>query len=370
MPRRHPKNERIKRAYLQWLQTAKGASESTLDQAAAAIDAFATSIGQKDFARFHREWAMKFLRDTTAGINAKTGRPLSKATIRSRLMAVRKFCKWLADQSGYKSRITHADCEYFNPTSNDARIATAHCERPIPTLEQIQHVVAVAPNKTDIQKRDRALIAFTLLTGMRDNAIASLPLGKVDLDRRMVDQDARVVRTKNGKTMTTFFFPVGAEIEAVVTEYIEHLRNRLQFRDADPLFPRTAVAQTQNRSFAAVGLTREYWTSAASIRRIFRERFAAAGLDYFHPHSFRKTLAHLAYELDLGLAEAKAWSQNLGHEKPMTTWTSYGKIDTYRTGELMSKLAQDAASPPVLDSPEDLLNRLTKHLLKKNDESE
>ena len=40
MAKPHPKNERIKRKYLQWLEVAKGASVSTAYQAAAAIAAF------------------------------------------------------------------------------------------------------------------------------------------------------------------------------------------------------------------------------------------------------------------------------------------------------------------------------------------
>ncbi len=36
---------------------------------------------------------------------------------------------------------------------------------------------------TDIEKRNRAVIAFALLTGARDDAIASLSLRHVDLPR-------------------------------------------------------------------------------------------------------------------------------------------------------------------------------------------
>ena len=31
----------------------------------------------------------------------------------------------------------------------------------------------------------------------------------------------------------------------------------------------------------------------------------------------------------------KAWSQNLGHESPLTTFTSYGKVSLHRQGELI-----------------------------------
>ncbi|HBX94081.1 MAG TPA: recombinase XerC, partial [Hyphomonas sp.] len=73
-------------------------------------------------------------------------------------------------------RITHSDCEYFNVTANDRRVATAKRKQNVPSVEQIHHVIAAAPHETAIQKRDRAVIAFTFLTGMRNAAIASLPL--------------------------------------------------------------------------------------------------------------------------------------------------------------------------------------------------
>lgn len=37
-----------------------------------------------------------------------------------------------------------------------------------PTLEQVRHVIASMPEGTDIERRDRALMAFTLMTGARD----------------------------------------------------------------------------------------------------------------------------------------------------------------------------------------------------------
>ncbi|MEP4451557.1 tyrosine-type recombinase/integrase [Hyphomonas sp.] len=363
LAKHHPKNERMKRKYLAWLEEARRRNPATADQAAAAIALFEKSTGWKDFATFRIEQAIKFKRDLNAALHEKTGKPLQKATIRSRLLDVKAFFLWLADQQGYRSAIRYADCEYFNPSANDARVATARRERPVPTLDQIRHVIANAPHTTAIEQRDRALIAWTLLTGMRDSAIASLPIGKVDLERREVDQDARVVKTKNSKTMTTFFFPVGDDVEAVVAEWIAYLKTELHFGDSDPLFPQTEVTLNADGEFSASGLKREFWTSATAIRRIFRERFEAAGLPYFHPHSFRKTLAQLAYRLKLDLESAKAWSQNLGHEKPITTWTSYGKIDDSRTSEILSRLAtRETPSEPTvsLTELEALVERLRK----------
>ena len=47
-----------------------------------------------------------------------------------------------------------------------------------------------------IERRNRALIAFTLLTGARDSAIASMKLKHINLVAACVNQDAREVQTK------------------------------------------------------------------------------------------------------------------------------------------------------------------------------
>ena len=63
-------------------------------------------------------------------------------------------------------------------------------------------------------------------------------------------------------------------------------------------------------------------------------------------------LAHLAYSHCSGPEEFKAWSQNLGHESPLTTFTSYGTVATDRQGELVrsATLNGDYSAPPGLPS--------------------
>ena len=65
----------------------------------------------------------------------------------------------------------------------------------------------------------------------------------------------------------------------------------------------------------------------------------AGGVPYFHPHSLRKTLARLGEEVCKTPEEFKAWSQNLGHEKVLTTLMSYGAVGCDRQGEIIRGLA-------------------------------
>lgn len=337
MRKHHPKNERIKRRYLAYLEEAKRLSPTSVDQAAAAIAQFEATTKWKDFARFHIEQARAFKRELAEQTNASTGRPLAKATIHSRLMALKAFFHWLAEQQGYR-RISYSDADYFNPSANDSRIATARREKPSPSIEHIRHVVNSITIENDIDRRDRALIAFALLSGARDDAIASLALRHLDLARRSVFQDARSVRTKNRKTFTSWFFPVGDDIEKIVADWNDHLRGELLFGPDDPLFPATRVALDGDGHFGPAGLDRAFWKSADAIRRIFRLRFAAAGLPYFNPHSFRTTLVRLGEKVCGTPEEFKAWSQNLGHEQVLTTFTSYGAVAGHRQADILSEL--------------------------------
>jgi hypothetical protein len=106
-----------------YLEEAGRMNASSVDQAAAAIAQFETSTGHRDFGAFHFEHARKFKRVLAEATNPATGNPLAKATIHSRLMAVKAFFIWLAGQPGYRSRLTYSDMDYFNPSNNDSRIA-------------------------------------------------------------------------------------------------------------------------------------------------------------------------------------------------------------------------------------------------------
>ncbi|MEC5383885.1 recombinase family protein, partial [Aurantimonas sp. C2-6-R+9] len=229
--------------------------------------------------------------------------------------------------------------------------------------EGIRRVIDVMPRETETERRDRALIAFTLLTGARDNAIASMSLKHVDLEAKKVFQDARDVRTKNRKTFTTCFFPVGKAVEAVVAGWIEWLRNEKGWRQDDPLFPATKVALGESGGFENAGLDRKHWKDAAAIRRIFRQAFERAGLPYANPHSVRNTLVALGQQRCISAEDFKAWSQNLGHEKVLTTFTSYGAVASHKQAEIFERF-RTCPSPQRSETlPEDaILDRLLERL--------
>jgi site-specific recombinase XerD len=235
MKTHNPQNERIKRAYFTYLAEAKGFSEPTLDGIAKALNRFESYTRFRDFKAFHIEQAKGFKASLAEQMSLRTKDHLSKATLYATLSALKRFFIWLAGQPGYKSRISYSDAEYFNLSANETRIAKAHRDARVPTLEQIQHVIRMMPVGTEIERRDRALIAFTILTGARDRATASIKLKHIDLDQGRIIQDARHVNTKFSKTFTTWFFPVGDDILQIVIDWVNYLRQEKLWGMDDPL---------------------------------------------------------------------------------------------------------------------------------------
>jgi integrase len=360
MTKHNPENERIKRKYLGYLEEAKRYSGPTVDAAAKALSRFEEYTRHRDFKAFHYQQAVAFKKHLAEQNGQRSGQKLSKATLHATLTQLKDFFFWLAREPGYKARIEYSDAEYFNLSEKDVRVATAQRERKAPTLEQVKHVIASMPDGSEIDRRNRALLAFTLLTGARDSAIASMKLKHVNVVEGYVFQDAREVRTKFSKTFTTYFFPVGEDIRAILIEWVRYLREEKLWGNDDPLFPATRIVCGQTRQFEAAGLERAHWSTATPIRNVFRDAFRAVALPYFNPHSLRKTLAHLGEQVCKSPEEFKAWSQNLGHEQVLTTFMSYGTVREDRQGEIIQRLcgSRESKQPDA----EDMLKTLLKQV--------
>jgi integrase/recombinase XerD len=358
MQKYNPNNERIKKEYFRYLKEADRKADSSIDEVRKAILRYESYNNLKDFKTFNRQQATAFKKHLSTAKAERTGAPLAKSTLYSTTNALKRFFKWLSCQPGYKSHVNVTDVEYLNLSEKDIRVAKQPPVKNYPTLAQIKAVVLAMPTRTDIEMRDRALFAFTIVTGMRDNAIASLRLKHVDIYRERVIQDPREVRTKFSKQIITYFFPVGVELKAIVNEWISYLRKDLLYRDDDPVFPQTRIVHDENRSFAANGLGPTFWANAAPIRKIFRETFTAHGITYFNPHSFRDTLVQLGKQRCKTPEAFEAWSKNLGHEQMLTTFRSYGSIDPNRQGELIKSLGADQDEEDKLDRLMQMVERI------------
>lgn len=329
-------NERIKRRYLQYLKRAKRKDVTTVQKAAEAILRFEASTNYSDFKRFHIEQAIKFQDQIDTQISKVTKKLLSKSTISATLRANKAFIIWLADQPGFKSRIRHSDADYFNMDKKGQRVASTVRETPYPSMEMVRHAFNFMPEVTDADRRNKAIFAFLMLTGARDGAVSSLRLKHINMVDGCVYQDAREVRTKNSKTITTYFLPVGGDYRACFTDWVAFLRTDKLFGPDDPLFPPLKTGQVDG-VLQVVGFDRDIYKNANAIRQVIKDAFTRADLPRFTPHAFRKTLvkwADTAYPTREGF---KAFSQNIGHTSVLTTVSAYCPVSTERQGELIRK---------------------------------
>ncbi len=324
----NPVNERLKKQYEDALLHGAYKERRTVDAVWKDINLFERFTGRKDFTTFDTEQAKGFKRWLEKQTNG-SGEPLSLSTVRSTLANLREFFKWLATHPQCIRKVEGQAALYLRLSNNDDRASRATRETPVPTIADARKALEAMPGHTDIEKRNRALMAFTALTGVRDAALISLKMKDVDLASREVWQNPRHVKTKNRKGITTFFMTFDPLWETIVTDWIIYARDSLDFKDNDPIFPKEAVENNPEKmKFESIGLSREHWANATPVREIFKAGFSCAGLPYYRPHSFRKMLVTWALE-NCDQYQFKAISQNLGHEQSMVTYNSYGTLSLH-----------------------------------------
>mgnify|MGYP001799728481 CR=1 FL=1 len=348
-------NERIKRDYAEFLREADQKSETTVRGVEKAILRFEEYTEYCDFRLFNRDQAKGFRTELSAPIN-ETKR-LGNSTILSTLKAVQRFFRWLSVQPGFKSKIDTNAIAYFNLSEKEIRAAKSSPTKPSPTMGQLRRALKAMPSETVLERRDRAVFALLMMTGIRDDAAASLLLGHVDTDRQLIVQDPKTVRTKNSKLIESVFLPLGPEVEDTLFAWVTYLRETLRWQHDDPLFPQSKQRIDPEKGPIVDGIKRQVWSGSQPIRQIFKRAFENSGLPYFTPHRVRNTVVEYAYLTCRTPEEFKAFSQNLGHESVVTTLSSYGQIPLARQRELI----RNAGKSKDLDAKlELLLERLDK----------
>jgi integrase/recombinase XerD len=193
------------------------------------------------------------------------GKPLSLVTYHAYLRHLRKFFGWLLREPGYRSRIKPNAVDYLKVTEKEERMATQITPRNYPSLEYVRRLVDSFAVRHEIDLRDRALISFTLLSGMRDQAIASLPLGCLDDDKLLIVQNPRDgVRTKFAKLIPTTLVTFDEKMLGYILEWSKHLKAK-GFGSQDPFFPRAKLDQGADKlSFeSSTEVEPNYWRGAA-----------------------------------------------------------------------------------------------------------
>jgi len=327
----NPKNERLKMRYAEDLKVYQGRAESTIDPKLRAIKRFEEVSGFVDLDSFDYEMALAFV----------TGLETYPISIRTRLTIMRHvkgFFQYLALEGHLKKKHAHKAVHALRLSERDRRAGQSRKPVKFHSVQAYKDAINAMPKVTAIDRRNRAILAFLLLTAARDGAMITMTLGLVDIAKREAIQDPDIVHTKGGKIIPTWFFPVGDEIIQELADYIDFLRTDLGFTDLDPLFPSNARHHDENDRFYYEGLTKQRWANAEPVRKIIRKAFEEIGLEYVKPHSIRHTLTAFSYDRKITNEEFKAWSQNYGHDDVSTTYNHYGPLSVERQRHVMLSL--------------------------------
>lgn len=314
--------------------------DKTLDAKMRHIVEFERFNAYRDFLTLTEEEARAFRDHVHQRTSERGNKPLSPSSIVHTLRDVKAFFEWLTKLKGTR-RLNLAAVEYLTASNRMKVGARTGADPYVPTPGDIRAAIDAIPPTTLINRRNRALIAILILTGIRVGAAVSLRLKHIDLENRRVDQDASEVGTKFGKNMLTAFFPVDAYFATVVIEWIQERTVNGAGPDA-PLFP--AMPLRFGRPNTALPLE-HCWTTSKPAQTVVRKACQAAGITEFGPHSIRSTLTLLGAQLGLNREAEKAWSQNLGHDHLATTYDNYMKVTTQRQHQILHKLADRSLNP-------------------------
>ena len=321
-------NEKIKREFFSFLKDSEGFSEESIDSFEKSILFWEEFSEGADLSKFNKEQAVRFKNWLVARKKKNGSTTISLSYCYDTLRHLRRFFEWLSRHPDHKSEIDSNILGYLSLSKKESRIATHNRQHVVPTLEEVKKVLESIEGKTEVARRDRALISLVLLTGARITAISSLPMKCFDHDRAIISQDPKLgVKTKFSKQITTALFEIDyANPRAYFLDWYDYLANERHFSPDNPIFPATKREQgSQNVNFYSTEKIEPlFWKNSSPARKVFEKRFKQAGVPYYHPHSLRHLIVKELIRMPLTEEEKKAISQNLGHENVETTFGTYG----------------------------------------------
>src|SRR5208283_2539443 len=332
------KNEKVKRPFFKWLKEAHGHCDSTINAIERAILIYEDFTKMADFATYKPEKSIEFKKWLRK--REVKGKTISISTYCDYLRHISKFFLWLSWQPGYKSKITVDSIDYLKPSEKEERIATQCIPRDFPPLEYVIKLTGSIKANTEIDIRDRAMISFALLSGMRAEAIVTLPLGCFDEKGLTINQNPRKgVQTKFSKHMITTIIVPDETLLSYVIEWVKLLKDK-GYGSQDPLFPRAKTDKgEEDLSFETASEVEPiFWQGTGRIREIFKTRAKDAGLPYYSPHTFRHLTFFWAVKSCKDGEEIKAVSQNFGHENIGTTLSTYANYPQHRLAEIIKNM--------------------------------
>ncbi len=200
------------------------------------------------------------------------------------------------------------------------RLARADSQLRTHQFWSVEDVLKVAAVSTETLRQERGKVAVCMLflSGMRADALATLPVSCVDLAAGQVVQDPQQgVRTKNRKAAITYFLDI-PDLMKVVADWDRRVR---------ALSPGALwYATLTSDAMTITETTRAFAGRNNVVERDVRLICALTGVPYLSPHKLRH--GHVVYALKKArnMAEMKAISQNVMHASVTITDQVYGNL--------------------------------------------
>ena len=246
------------------------------------------SLTSDEMTAYAQELAVYRYRQSKA--EAAPSKPLAQRTQEQRLRIIGDFLRWLVEHHVILA----------NPFGwIRAKPLPKRLPAQIPTESEIERILAAASSGTrsDVERRNRAIIELMYSTAMRIAEAAAL-------DTADLDQTAGTLLIRRGKGGKERVVPMGNTATSVLLDYLQHAR--LRFVSSKPGVTALFLAATTGNRL-----------SKASIREIVREAARKAGIDRrINPHAIRHACA--THMLRAG-ADLRHIQQLLGHSRIDTT---------------------------------------------------
>jgi site-specific recombinase XerD len=315
-------------AFLVWIATVRGRVENTVlsyGRDLACFTAFARARGIED----PRGVTHGLIEGYLAGLQVKGGRTPNTAA--RRLHCLRTFFKYLVREGAVERDVAAVS---FGPKT----------AKPLPrylTIPEQERVLStLAEDRSLLGRRDHAIVATLLFTGLRVNELIRLARPALDLEVGTL----RVVHGKGGKDREV---PVVPRLAAILRAYLADVRPSLPGAGTDPwVFLRAPAASRDARAPNLTGTVP--WSRARAGEPIERrvvwwmlqKRVAPVVGHPVHPHMLRHSFASRlrAAGVDLQLI-----SEVLGHTDIRTT-TIYAHLATPQQRATVAR-AMDPAPP-------------------------
>lgn len=199
------------------------------------------------------------------------------------------------------------------------------------SLEDVKKIAAVS-TETLREERGKVAVCMLYLSGMRADALASLPIACVDLTANQIMQLPEMgVRTKNRKAAITFLLKI-PELFDVINAWDKRVRE----------LPHTALwyATLNNDGMKITATTKAYIGRKDAIEEDVRLICDFANVPYLSPHKLRHGHVVNALKQARNMAELKAISQNVMHASVVITDQIYGRLIDNEVGDIIANLGK------------------------------